>query len=142
MLLAVVACVLGLAVVLYALYQDEPLVPAGPAAPEWDPLPTPSDVVRSEFRLAYPGYDPASVETHLDVLRRAYADLYAVAPQEVLERARRRAELRTGAERGRAPQPPRQDPAPLDDDEGGEDELRLEIALATVDPPVQSDDVR
>jgi DivIVA domain-containing protein len=88
MLLAVVACVLGLAVVLLALYRDEPLAAPIPEQPAWDALPAPADIGRWEFRLSYPGYDPAAVETYLDALRRAYTDLYTLVPEEVLAEAR------------------------------------------------------
>jgi DivIVA domain-containing protein len=96
MLLASVVSLVGLAAVLFAVYADSTLAPPGPHMPDWDALPTPADVSRSEFPLAFPGYDPASVEVHLDLLRRAYADLYAVAPAEVRERARQRAAYRVG----------------------------------------------
>jgi DivIVA domain-containing protein len=143
MLLAVLACALGLATVLFALYRDEPLAAPVPATPDWDVLPTPSDVGHGEFRLSFAGYDPATVEVYLDRLRRAYGDLYAEATPETLERARERAALRAGVEPVRQEQPARR--VVLDDEQddagdawsqppGGNDALRLEAALSSVDP--------
>lgn len=106
MVLASVVSLVGLAAVLVAVYADSTLAPPGPQVPDWDALPTPADVSRSEFPLAFPGYDPASVEVHLDLLRRAYADLYAVAPAEVRERARQRAAYRVGDVAPEAGPPP------------------------------------
>ena len=97
---AVVASLLGLVVVLVAYYRDTSLAEVAPAEPDWDLLPAPSDAARSDFPLAFPGYDPATVELHLDRLAGAYADLLAVAPPEVVERARRRAALRLGVDLG------------------------------------------
>lgn len=97
MVVAVFACVLGLAVVAWALYRDDPLpVPAPRSAPDWGPLPEPADLVRLEFPKTVPGYDPASVDAHLDALAVAYRDLLAEAPPEVVARARRRAAARRG----------------------------------------------
>ncbi|MDP8969828.1 MAG: DivIVA domain-containing protein [Actinomycetota bacterium] len=97
---AVTVCLIGLVVVLVTLHRDEPLEVPGPQEPDWDLLPTPSDVARVEFPLSFPGYDPATVEVYLDTLARAYGDLMAVAPPEVVARARRRAALRRGAGEG------------------------------------------
>lgn len=141
------ALLLGLVTVLLAVYRDAALDAPRPAVPEWDLLPMPADVARIDFPLAIPGYDPASVETHLEVLRRAYEDVVAVAPPEVLARARRRAAERAGitladdpaAEPGDgrpawAPPVADQDPPESWPASDG-DALRLEAALSQVDPP-------
>jgi DivIVA domain-containing protein len=162
MLVAAVACLLGLAVVLLVVYADGPLEPPAPREPDWELLPTPGDLARADFPLAFPGYDPASVETHLDLLRRAYTDLLAVAPPEVVQRARQRAAMRAGLDPEEFALP--DDPpgtrrvreidleAPDYEDYGDAwtdehehelgdepevygDELRLQAALASVDPP-------
>ncbi len=137
MLFAAAICALGLAAVLIALYRDEPLPVTKPALPEWDLLPTPSEVARGEFGLAFPGYDPASVEIHFDLLRRAYDDLYAAATPEVLERAQRRAHLRAGQDF--AEPEDRYDPGyghePEWEEPADDDDVRLEAVLASVDPP-------
>jgi hypothetical protein len=141
MLLAVVVCALGLAVVLFAVYRDEPLEPPQPALPDWDPLPSPVEVAHGEFPLAFPGYDPASVEVYFDQLRRAYDDLYAVAPPEVIERARQRALLRAGRQftdltnEQRLDGPP--ELSPFDDVE--DDPVRREAVLAAIDQPARRD---
>lgn len=137
MLIAVAVCLAGLAAVLFAVYRDEPLAPPGPALPDWDPLPSPAEVAHGQFPLAFPGYDPASVEVHFDLLRRAYDDLYAVASPEVLDRARRRALMRAGLP---LPPPPTGgatgfQPVPEDDDE-----LRMEAVFASVDPVPLADE--
>lgn len=142
MLLAALACALGLATVLFAVYRDEPLAPPVPAAPEWDVLPTPSDVGHGRFPLKFPGYDPTTVEVHLDALRRAYADLYAEAGPETLERARERAALRAGLE----PEAPVRTVTVNDEPwevpaDGEGDALRLEAALSSVEPEPPDDAV-
>jgi DivIVA domain-containing protein len=98
MLVGALAAVVGLAAVLFALYRDGEIETREVTKPDWDLLPTPADVARVEFPLSFPGYDPASVELHLDLLRRAYADLLAVCPPEVVNRARQRAADRAGVD--------------------------------------------
>lgn len=93
---AITAAVLGLIVVLVAYYRDAPVEERRLHPPDWDVLPDPSDVARTEFPLAFPGYDPATVEFHFDLLTRAYADLLAAATPDVVARARRSAALRLG----------------------------------------------
>ena len=93
---AIAATLLGLVVVLIAFYRDAPMVERRLEAPAWDLLPDPTEVARTEFPLAFPGYDPATVEFHFDLLTRAYADLLAVAPPEVQAKARHRAAMRRG----------------------------------------------
>ncbi len=95
---AIFASLLGLVVALVAYYRDAPVEQRGAQVPDWGLLPDPADVLRTEFPLAFPGYDPATVEFSFEALTRAYADLLAVAPPEVVERARARAALRTGAD--------------------------------------------
>jgi hypothetical protein len=93
---AIVASLLGLAAVLIAYYRDAPIAQRSLRAPEWDLLPDPAEVARVEFPVAVPGYDPASVELHFDLLTRAYADLLAAATPEVISRARHRVAVRRG----------------------------------------------
>jgi hypothetical protein len=49
----------------------------------------PAATPRLDFPLASPGYDPRVVEAYLDAVAHALADLLAVAPSEIIERARR-----------------------------------------------------
>ena len=93
---AIAASVLGLLVVLVAYYRDAPIEERTREPKHWDLLPDPNDIARTEFPLAFPGYEPATVEFHFDLLTRAYADLLAVSPPEVIARARHRAALRRG----------------------------------------------
>ena len=93
---AITASLIGLVVVLIAFYRDAPLTERRLDAPGWDLLPDPSEVARTEFPLAFPGYDPAAVEFHFDLLTRAYADLLAEAPPDVVAKARHRAAMRRG----------------------------------------------
>lgn len=86
--LATVVSLIGLAAVLLAVYRDRAVLADGPAVPTWDALPAPADLGNAAFPLAVPGYDPASVDLHLDRLRRAYTDLYEAAPEHVLAAAR------------------------------------------------------
>jgi hypothetical protein len=94
--------VLGLLTVLVALRDDAVVAPSVPGRPDWDPLPTPSDLVRTDFGLRMPGYDPVRVEVAFDALADAYADLLAEADAATIARARRRAEDRLARERGLA----------------------------------------
>lgn len=95
---AIIASVVGLIVALVAFYRDAPIEERRLHAPDWDLLPDPAEVARTEFPLAFPGYEPATVEYHFDLLTRAYADLLAVAPPDVIARARHRAALRAGVD--------------------------------------------
>lgn len=148
MAVVVVACLIGLVAVALALLRDRPLADRL-RAPDWDPLPAPVDVARVDFPLAFPGYDPATVELTLETLNDAYADLLAVAPPAVVERARRRAALRAGREPAAAVSGPRApgrwSPVPGGSDDNGNHEngsqdngsgdneaLRTEAALAAV----------
>ena len=105
---AITASLVGLIVVLIAYYRDTPLEERRLQAPDWDLLPDPAEVARTEFPLAFPGYDPATVEFHFDLLTRAYADVLAVATPEVLSKARHRAAVRRGID---MPTPPSDPPA-------------------------------
>lgn len=96
MLVAILACAVGLIAVLVVIYREDDRVIVGPVAPDWGLLPEPVDVTRVEFPLTSFGYDPAAVEIHLDALAQAYADLHAVAPPEVRQRALQRAAMRRG----------------------------------------------
>lgn len=161
MLVPAVVCFVGLIAVLWAIWNEPP--PPEPAlVADLAGLPTPADVARAEFPLAVPGYDPAAVEVRLDAIARAWADLLAVTPPEVLERARQRIALRVrgpaAADEAVAPPAGLEGPArrPLydreEDDRGpragevaGEaearDALRADAALASLpgndaaDPP-------
>lgn len=135
MLVAALVSILGLAGVLYAVYRERPLPAPGPTRPDWALSPTPADIVRSEFPLTFPGYDPASVEMHLEAVAHAYADLLAVAPPEIVDRARQRTAARLGA----PPPPPvstalAQDSPPAADSDDVE-ALRAEAALAALSDP-------
>jgi hypothetical protein len=147
MLLAAAMCALGLAAVLFALYRDEPLPAPRSALPDWDPLPTPSEVSHGEFPLVFLGYDPASVEVRFDLLRRAYDDLYAAASRDVLHRARRRAYLRAGRDVAEPEEAWEYDQhwiedveEPLEEPAPDEDNLRMEAVYASVDPVGEDED--
>ena len=97
MLLAAVVVLAGMAVVLWALYGEPLPEPVAATPTGWGSvLPTPADVGRAAFPTVLRGYDPAAVDAHLDAAARAYADLLAVAPPEVVARARERAATRLG----------------------------------------------
>ncbi|HEY8338943.1 MAG TPA: DivIVA domain-containing protein [Egibacteraceae bacterium] len=123
MVVAVLACAVGLAVVAWTLLRDDLLpAPAPRSAPDWGPLPEPADLLRLEFPKSVPGYDPASVDAHLDALVVAYRDLLAEAPPEVVARARRRAAARRGLPLDEpAPSAPQQAGSTADGDDGGAD---------------------
>lgn len=145
MLVASLAAVVGLVAVLFALYRDTPVETPQLPVPDWDLLPTPADVARVEFPLSFPGYDPASVELHLDLLRRAYADLLAVSPPEVVARARQRAADRAGVPSDEGEPPPTALTEETDPERdtveapaarpgtADEEALRLEAAMAHVE---------
>lgn len=143
MAVAIAVSVLGLLVVLVVFYRDTALDERAPAEPDWELLPTPSEITRVEFPLAFPGYDPATVELHLDRLARAYGDLLAVAPADVVARARQRAAVRAGgesrAEDGHAVGADSAlaplTPLPRPDEEA----LRTEAALAGLETPGRRD---
>ena len=139
---AIVASLLGLVAVLVAYYRDPPLAERGVRLPDWDVLPDPGDLARVEFPVAVPGYDPATVEFHFDLVTRAYADLLAAATPEVITRARHRAAVRLGLDpellpppTTRAAEPPTAHTAlAAAPDEGADAEaLRAEAALADLD---------
>ena len=146
---AIAASVIGLIIVLVAFYRDAPIADQRVLQPDWDLLPDPSDVARTEFPLAFPGYEPATVEFHFDLLTRAYSDLLVSATPEVIARARHRAAVRRGVELPSEPDgPPTPAPAPTPavapaqrstlaplSGEGADAEaLRAEAALADLDP--------
>ena len=135
MYVAVALSLLGLLVVLVAWYRDTGDVGYAAAGPDWGPLPPPGDVVRVEFPLTFAGYDPASVELHLDALSRAYADLYDTAPEQVRVAARQRAALRAGVEHVETVDPAAPPPTALGGPRAGSDAdaLRTEAALADLD---------
>lgn len=145
---AIAATIAGLIVVLIAYYRDAPVEASTLRQPDWDLLPDPSDVARTEFPLAIPGYEPATVEFHFDMLTRAYADLLASATPEVIARARHRASVRRGIElpasddpapvraEARSAQPahaPRSTLAPLSSEGADAEALRAEAAMAELD---------
>jgi hypothetical protein len=106
MVVPVVAVLIGLLAVLVALSRDREAAAHAVTGPDWDPLPEPADLARVTFPRALPGYDPATVEVTFETLIGAYVDLYAAAPPDVRERARRRAAARTGVEIPPAPEGP------------------------------------
>lgn len=131
---------IGLTVVLAALWRDEPVTPRGAAGvgPAWTGLPEPSDLARVEFPLAFPGYDPASVEVTYEAVVRAYEDLWAVTPQDVRQRARSRVATREGRPAGQdAPvdlSPPAATvPAPPELGEAEAEALGAEAALGILE---------
>ena len=145
---AIAATIAGLIVVLVAYYRDAPVEASTLRQPDWDLLPDPSDVARTEFPLAIPGYEPATVEFHFDILTRAYADLLASATPEVIARARHRAAVRRGIElpatddpapdraEARSARPahaPRSTLAPLSSEGADAEALRAEAAMAELD---------
>src|SRR5688500_9957995 len=143
MVLASIVTVIGLVVVLYAFYRDPPIHDRLVVRPRWDALPDPSDVARTEFPVAPLGYDPATVEVHFEALNRAYSDLLAAAPPEVVKRARQRAAMRRGTTADDAVTSAREPApavsaegrsAPLTSPEAADAEaLRAEAALADLD---------
>lgn len=127
--LATIVSLIGLAAVLFAVYRDRSVVLHEPAAPDWDVLPAPADLGHTVFPLAVPGYDPATVDIHLDRLRRAYTDLYVAAPHDVRVAARAEAAL----QRGESPVPERAaDPTPVP-----ADGLDTEPEFETWEPPAR-----
>jgi hypothetical protein len=109
MIVAVLAAIAGLVAVLIATHHPYAgLEPPAAPEPEWDPLPAPNDVARPDFPLAFPGYDPASVEAAIEALLVAYEELYAAAAPEARERAHRAAARRRG--RGPPAPPERKEP--------------------------------
>jgi DivIVA domain-containing protein len=94
MVVASVACLVGLVVVLVALARDKPPAVPSRVRPALLAMPTPADVARADFPLAWPGYDPAAVDMHLEAVAKAWAELLAAAPPEVVDRAERLAALR------------------------------------------------
>ncbi len=99
---AVVVCVIGLAAVLAVLYRDAPPVVAAVApAPPWEGLPKAEDVAAARFPTAALGYDRGIVDAHVRSLAAAYTDLLAVAPDDVVARARARAQARTAGSKDR-----------------------------------------
>lgn len=144
MVLAIVVSVLGLLLVLVAYYRDPPIrrprLETG-----WDLLPDPAEVARTEFPLAMPGYESATVEAHFEELNRAYADLLAAAPPDVVARARHRAALRQGVDvdvdaapapaAAAAPLAPARATAvaPISREAADSEALQAEAALAQID---------
>lgn len=146
---AIVASLLGLVAVLVAYYRDPPLAERRVVLPDWDLLPDPADLARVEFPIAVPGYDPATVEFHFDLVTRAYADLLAAATPDVISRARHRAAVRQGLDPDQLPppptravdQPPVQTALAAPTAEGLDAEaLRAEAALADLDAQVRTRD--
>lgn len=85
MLVAAIACLVGLVVVIVALACDDPPTHQAHAG---TPLAS-AETARLDFPLVSWGYDPEAVEDYLDAVAHALADLLAAAPPEVVERARR-----------------------------------------------------
>ncbi|MGH8906350.1 MAG: hypothetical protein ACRD0K_07515 [Egibacteraceae bacterium] len=77
-----IVCLVGLGVVLIALRRDEPLRAPAPPAPQADTVPAPVDIVRADFRMSWPGYEPAAVQAHLEAVARAWAGMLAVPGQD------------------------------------------------------------
>jgi hypothetical protein len=103
--IAAVIAVAGLVVVLLALRGDTELKAPAPSDPEWDILPTRSDLARTSWPLRLAGYDPAAVERSFERLADTYADLLREADPAAIARARRRSAERLGVEDPGAPVP-------------------------------------
>ena len=144
---AIVASLLGLVAVLVAYYRDPPLPQRRRELPDWDVLPDPGDLARIEFPMAIPGYDPATVEFHFDLVIRAYGDLLACSSPEAVARARHRAAVRLGLEPDVLPHAPTMavGEAPhtaliVPGESADAEALRAEAALADLDAQVRSRD--
>lgn len=95
-LVASALAVTGLVVTLYALFTQGRSGPRrGPEEPDWL-VPSPVEVRRARFPLAWRGYDPAHVDVYIDALAAAYEELYSTAGPTVVARARERLALRLG----------------------------------------------
>jgi hypothetical protein len=122
--IAAVIAVAGLVVVLLALRGDTELKAPAPSDPEWDILPTRSDLARTSWPLRLAGYDPAAVERSFERLADTYADLLREADPAAIARARRRSAERLGVEDPEAPVPAGSDLAgsvPTGSDPAGSD---------------------
>jgi hypothetical protein len=86
---AFVLALLGLLVTLVAWVRDREPVPPAAREPPFAGLPSPADLARLELPSAAFGYDPAAVELTLDVVRRAYAELWTAAGEAARWRAAR-----------------------------------------------------
>lgn len=105
-LIASALAVAGLILALYALFtQERSGRRRGPREPDWL-IPSPVEVRRARFPLAWRGYDPAHVDVYIDALAAAYEELYSTAGPTVAARARQRLALRLGHATSE-PAPPR-----------------------------------
>jgi DivIVA domain-containing protein len=82
MFVAFLACLVGLVAVLVALAHDEPLPTRRILAAPRRTVLAPADVVRTDFPRVWRGYDPATVETHLRAVARAWSSLPETSPYE------------------------------------------------------------
>lgn len=109
-LIASVLAVAGLVVTLYALYtQSRSGRRRGPQEPDWL-VPSPVEVRRARFPLAWRGYDPAHVDVYIDALAAAYEELYFSAGPAVAAKARERLALRLGHTTSAPPGPATEEP--------------------------------
>ncbi|MGH8929916.1 MAG: DivIVA domain-containing protein [Egibacteraceae bacterium] len=74
MLVAFLSCLVGLAAVLVALAHDEPLPGWASRVAMGRAVLGPGDVVRTDFPVVLRGYDPATVESHLRAVARAWIE--------------------------------------------------------------------
>lgn len=82
MFVAFLACFVGMAAVVVALAHDEPPPARRLLAATARAVRAPEDIVRTDFPLAWRGYDPATVEMHLRAVAQAWADLLGIVPPE------------------------------------------------------------
>lgn len=144
MTVIVLTTLLGAAAVVVALARDEPMTPRAAAGtrPSWTGLPEPSDLARVSFPSAWSGYDPASVDVHFEAVLRAYEELWAAAPPEVRERARRRAEGRPEPEEDTGEFDAPVVPEPPELGETDADALAAEAALARIEHDDDTGEIR
>jgi DivIVA domain-containing protein len=113
MIVASVACLVGLLVTLVALARDGPLAPRTRVPPALPVMPTAADITHVDFPMAWPGYDPAAVDLHLEAVAKAWSELMAATPREIVERAERLAALRASIPFAKEePEPPAPREAP------------------------------
>lgn len=92
-----VASVAAYVVVLLAMLGGGRSEARVPTEPPWL-IPSPVEVRKTQFPVAFRGYDPVHVDVYVDALAAAYEELYAAAGPEAVENARARLALRLGRE--------------------------------------------
>ena len=106
----------GLAATLVALFTGGFSRARGPREPEWL-VPSPVEVRRARFPIAWRGYDPGYVDVYLDALAAAYEELYFAAGPTAAAQARERLALRLDRVAAQdAERPPALDPDEVSDE--------------------------